>query len=346
MKILHVNLASGFRGGERQTVILIKELAKKGIVQALVCQKNSPLRVHLKEINNLVFFDSRNLLSGHLISFKADIAHAHEAKAVSWCLIHKFLTKTPYIITRRIDKPLKNKFSTRIAYSNAFARIAISSVIKGLIEEHNWGSVNLIPSSAAKFKSDSENTKKFKNLYSDKFLVGHAGALVDKHKGQKVFIDAIKIINNSANNMEFFFLGSGSDETMLKQYSEGISNIHWLGFKENIADYLAGLDLFVFPSRNEGLGSTLLDVMDHGVPIIASEVGGIPDIIINNDTGLLFENGNAEQLANAILKLHSDFDLRKLLAQQAKLHLKNFTPEKMTEKYLDIYKKPKFKLNI
>ena len=96
----------------------------------------------------------------------------------------------------------------------------------------------------------------------------------------------------------FLMLGDGADKEMLQQASQDVKNIKWLGFKSNLGDYLSILDLFAFPSRNEGLGSTLLDVMDYNVPIIASAVDGIPDIVHHEKTGLLVPPNDASALRN------------------------------------------------
>ena len=80
--IMHVNLAKGFRGGERQTELLIKELAKHDLKQYLVCRDNSPLREHLKTVSNLEFITANHQLMGHFaVHQKIDMIHAHEAKS-------------------------------------------------------------------------------------------------------------------------------------------------------------------------------------------------------------------------------------------------------------------------
>ena len=76
-------------------------------------------------------------------------------------------------------------------------------------------------------------------------------------------------------------------------------------------------DLFVFPSLNEGLGSVLFDVMQSNVPIIASDIGGIPDIIQNEKNGILVPIKESEAIYNAIIRLYNDEALRKKFANEA-----------------------------
>jgi len=340
LTVLHANLAKGFRGGERQTELLIRALAKHfKIKQLLACREDSPLRTRLADVEDLSFVAANNQLSGHYSAPHADIVHAHEAKAVHWAYIHKLLRNTPYILTRRVDTVVKDKWLNKKTYSNASALVGISTLIANQIRDQKWGEVNQIPSTLAHLETDHKEGKAFRNAFPGKIIIGHVGALVDKHKGQKVLIEAASLLEKSHPDLHIVFFGDGADKEELESLSKDIKNITWMGFKPKIGDYLPYFDLFAFPSRNEGLGSTLLDVMDAGVPIIASNVGGIPDIVIDNETGILVEANDSSALKDAIIKLSSDKALQTRLIEGAKKQIENYTPQKMAERYFSIYKK-------
>lgn len=340
LTVLHVNLAKGFRGGERQTELLIRALAKHfKIKQLLACREDSPLRTRLADVEDLSFVAANNQLSGHYSAPHADIVHAHEAKAVHWAYIHKLLRNTPYILTRRVDTVVKDKWLNKKTYSNASALVGISTLIANQIRDKKWGEVNQIPSTLAHLETDHKEGEAFRNAFPGKIIIGHVGALVDKHKGQKVLIEAASLLEKSHPDLHIVFFGDGADKEELESLSKDIKNITWMGFKPKIGDYLPYFDLFAFPSRNEGLGSTLLDVMDAGVPIIASNVGGIPDIVIDNETGILVEANDSSALKDAIIKLSSDKALQTRLIEGAKKQIENYTPQKMAERYFSIYKK-------
>jgi glycosyltransferase involved in cell wall biosynthesis len=340
LTVLHVNLAKGFRGGERQTELLIRALAKHfKIKQLLACREDSPLRTRLADVEDLSFVTANNQLSGHYAAPHADIVHAHEAKAVHWAYIHKLLRNTPYILTRRVDTVVKDKWLNKKTYSNASALVGISTLIANQIRDKKWGEVNQIPSTLAHLETDHKEGEAFRNAFPGKTIIGHVGALVDKHKGQKVLIEAASLLEKSHPDLHIVFFGDGADKEELESLSKDIKNITWMGFKPKIGDYLPYFDLFAFPSRNEGLGSTLLDVMDAGVPIIASNVGGIPDIVIDNETGILIEANDSSALKDAIIKLSSDKALQTRLVEGAKKQIENYTPQKMAERYFSIYEK-------
>ncbi len=340
LHIIHVNLAKGFRGGERQTVLLIQALAKLSEIkrQTLVCQLLSPLRAELADIPGVVFVNAGHQLAGHRKAGSADIVHAHEAKAVHWAWLHNKLYQTPYIITRRVDTPIKRKWSNIVFYRNAGYCVAISSVIAEQLKSFTTSPIYTIPSAHSGAVNDAEIAVEFRQQYPDKIIVGHVGALVDRHKGQRILIEVAKTLDHDYPEYIFVFFGKGEDEAALKKESEDANNIVWMGFKENVNDYLSGFDVFVFPSRNEGLGSVLLDVMNARVPIIASDVGGIPDLIKTNETGFLVAVGSASDIKDRLLTLKSNVILRHHVVDTAFSSLHLYSSDAMAEKYSQRYK--------
>ena len=358
LHVRHVNLARGFRGGERQTLNLIADLARRAspgengepgtpIRQSLVCLQGSPLITELAALELAVTVDVIEIhgrFKGHLGQPRADIVHAHEAKAVHWAWLHQRLTGTPYLLTRRVPQPVKDKWFNRLTYRTAACRVAISSVIESHLRERQWGETALIPSTLAHLPSDETAVGRLRERFGNtpaggRFVVGHVGALVDRHKGQRVLIEAARQLRDSHPQLLFVCLGTGEDEAAFKAESADLDNLVWEGFHTNVGDYLEAFDLFAFPSRNEGLGSILLDVMDHGVPIIASEVDGIPDIVHDDATGVLVPTGNAPALAAAIVALGDDAPRRERLVAGARAHLTRFTPSAMGEAYLGLYQR-------
>ncbi|WP_311945920.1 glycosyltransferase family 4 protein [Halomonas piscis] len=338
MHIIHANLARGFRGGERQTVLLIQALADKpGVAsQTLVCRPQSPLRDALTATPGVRFVSARHPLAGHRRAGSATLVHAHEARAVHWAWLHRRLYKTPYLITRRVDTPVKRKRSNQAFYRDAYRCVALSRVIAAEIQPLSPHPVVQIPSAYTPLTPDPEIARGFRDRYPGCFLVGHAGALVDRHKGQRVLLDAARRLRHTQPDMRFVFFGRGEDEAALKEESAGLENVVWAGFKTDIGSYLPALDVFAFPSRNEGLGSVLLDAMHAGVPVVASQVGGIPDIVRDGDTGLLFPPGDGAALAERLTRLR-DAALRQTLAEQAGRRLADYSPDAMANAYLALY---------
>ncbi|WP_416886060.1 glycosyltransferase family 4 protein [Marinospirillum sp.] len=339
MRILHVNLAKGFRGGERQTELLIRHLAKQNqdLEQGLVCRIDSPLRERLADLDRLSFVTARHQLAGHACRFAADLVHAHEAKAVHWAWIHHQLKGVPYILTRRVPQPVKDKWFNRLTYGAAACAVAIARPIQAHLQQRGWTQTSLIPSALAHLPQDEHKIAQLKQQKGTQRVIGHAGALVDKHKGQRVLLDVARKMQITHPDVAFWFLGEGVDAAALQAESQDLSQVHWLGFQPDLGNYLAVMDVFAFPSRHEGLGSTLLDVMDAKVPIVATAVDGIPDLIEHEVTGLLVPGDASAALYQQIVRLLEDQALAQALTHKAYQQLADFTPDQMAQRYLRLY---------
>ena len=344
--IAHINLAKGFRGGERQTAILIKALkaAHPELRQVLICHKKSALPEHLRDVKDLAIVKTGSALGGHFSrEVKADIYQAHEAKAAHWAAMHKKLFHTPFVIARRVPQPVRNTFFNRFVYGSADAVVSVSgfireAVIRSFGRDMNFsGRLFMVHDALSHQEADPARTAEIRKQYEGHPVFGHAGAYVDRHKGQRILIAAAREFLKKHPDARFILLGAGSDEEALRNETRDVPEIEWLGFKDNVADYLEAMDFFLFPSRNEGLGSVLLDVMDHGVPVIASDADGIPEVVSHEKTGLLFPKEDSAALLSAMERLYGDGELRKSLVTGAREQLKNFTPEVMAAKYYEIY---------
>jgi len=334
--ITHLNFAKGFRGGERQTQLLIEQLSKEGYTQKLLVRKNSELGQRCKDIQNLHIVEVPKPYIFHISDIKnSSLIHAHETKALQFAYFASLLTNIPYIVTRRVDNPIKNNFFNKLLYKKAKKVVALShAIVKEVNNICPIADITIIPSAFTESSINENKIKIIQERFKDKFLIGHIGALDDKHKGQSFLIEAAKSLQKTHPNIHFILLGRGKDEVMLKELTAGLSNITFEGFVNNVNDYIACLDLFVFPSRNEGLGSILFDVMQGEVPIIASNVGGIPDIIQHNENGYLIPPCNAEIICRSILYLYQEKSTRKKFVDNAKKTILKFSPDKMMKRYL------------
>ena len=132
-------------------------------------------------------------------------------------------------------------------------------------------------------------------------------------------------------------VGGGDDEAMLRSAAAGLSNLTFTGFVDNVGDYLAAFDVFILPSNREGIGSILLDAMEQGLPVVASRVGGVPDIVHDRKNGLLIDPASPAQLRDALLTLRADPGLRRTFGQWGQEFAKDFTGEAMCRKYVELY---------
>lgn len=337
-QITHLNFAKGFRGGERQTFLLIEELSKRGYQQEIITRQNSELAKRLETIPNLSIIEISKPYILHLSKIKsASLFHAHETKAAQVSLFTNLLFQIPYIVTRRVDIKIKENFFNRSIYEKSFYTIVLSNAIqKRVLNLSSTVKTKIIPSCATEFHYDIDNIQKIKAKYADKFVIGNIGAL-EYAKGQQYLLEVAKKIQHQYPNIHFLFLGTGTQETEFRKMAKDLPNVTFEGFVNNVGDYIKSFDLFVFPSLHEGLGSILLDVIQGKVPIIASNVGGIPDIIKHEKTGLLFNPKDTNAIYNAIEKLYLSENLREKLTNEAFKTIENFSVTTMVDAYEEVY---------
>lgn len=341
-QVAHINLAHGFRGGERQTELLIRELAKRGEKQALLCRAESPLLKHLEGTPGLTLIpleggDPR--LDGHMkLRARASIIHAHETLAAQWAYLHSCIFSVPYIITRRVDNPIGGGLFNRLMYKKAWRVAGVSSAIAAIVRARfKKVKAVCIHSACANMQPDPDHVRKLREQYQGCFVTGHAGAMVDKQKGQSTLIKAAARLKEHIPNLRVVLLGSGPDLEELQQQAAELPFVEFPGFIDNPADYFAVFDVFAFPSNNEGLGSVLLDVMAQRVPVVASDTGGIPEVVKPEKSGLLVPPGDDGALAEAILRLYRDPELRRRLGEGGFEEARANSPGAMAERYLNLY---------
>ncbi len=139
----------------------------------------------------------------------------------------------------------------------------------------------------------------------DALIVGSVGWLTDI-KGHEYLLEAIAKLRQDFPSLHLVIVGSGDRHDALLQQacSLGLSDaLHLLGHRDDVESCLAGMDLFVLPSLNEGMGRALIEAMAAGLPVIASRVGGIPAVVSHELTGLLVPPGDAGALAVALRRL-------------------------------------------
>lgn len=339
--ICHINLAKGFRGGERQTQLLIDELDALDWKQRLVVRQGSPLPNRVADPGKLEIVEvASNPLSAAFATRDVSLVHAHEARGLYSGLLANLVRGIPFIGTRRVTNPYSNSPIRDWAYRRAAAIAVLSSPIEELVHERYPGvETVVIPSAHADLAARHRPDPAFRAAYSGKIVVGHIGALVRPHKGQHNIIEVARAWQTSHPEVVFLLVGSGRDEDEFRELAAGLDNVVFAGQVSNVDDYLDLFDVFVFPSLMEGLGSTLLDAMCFGLPIVASRVGGIPDIIDHEVNGLLFEVDDSQVLAESLRRLLDDQAMQQSMREANLQKARDYSAARMAASYDALYKK-------
>jgi glycosyltransferase involved in cell wall biosynthesis len=338
MRIAHINLARSYRGGERQTELLARGLVDADMQQIVVVRRGGQLAQKLKSVNVDLREVAGNAIAAALATGSTDIVHVHDGRSIYAAWIRRRLSGTPYIVTRRVNNPIGTHRLARRAYRDAACVVGVAQDIADIVGRYDPGiRRTVIHSASSGFVPDPERVQQIRQKHAGKFLVGHVGALDNAQKGQQYIIDVARDLAISHPDIRFLLVGGGDDELMLKAAASGLENIEFTGFVNNVGDYLAAFDLFILPSNKEGIGGILLDAMDQGLPIVASRVGGLHEIVRDEENGLMIDPARPDQLKAAILKLRSSPELRIRLGKNGRNVSAAFSAAEMCRKYRQIY---------
>jgi len=151
-------------------------------------------------------------------------------------------------------------------------------------------------------------------------MVGVIGRL-SPEKGVDLALQVHRIVARHLPTARLLVVGEGPEQVALKNHAErlGISpSVGWLGYREDVEEVYRQLAVLLIPSRSEGLPNVALEAMGYGVPVVATSVGGIPEVVNDGESGLLAPSGDAEALAHRVLCILKDPSLRRRLGQRAR----------------------------
>lgn len=363
MNILHIGHSKGWRGGENQARLLIEMLTQefsdiKNYIaypcQSQIIERLSGVVSGALEFSSSKILNFRDLY--HLIKFcrlhHIDILHAHSARAHSLAYFAKFfIPEIKVVVHRRVDNRIKKSYFTRKKYlsEKIDAFLAVSDKTYAMLESYGvvLNSIALvkdgIPLQRYNFpekKSAKNNLIHGRNWLYEEPLVGFVSAM-DHQKNPLLFVEMISRLRSDGVFCNAVMAGTGKEIKAVNDaiIARGLSgNIKLLGFVDNVQDVFQGIDIFVLPSRNEGLGTVLLEAALAECVIIASDVGGIGEVVKHQQTGLLAESESVESFVQAmkyILKNPMKTEETKSNAKQ--YVIENFNIEMVVAKTHDVY---------
>lgn len=354
LRIVHIDTEKSWRGGQQQVVNLIEGLAQRGHQNILVLKKGSSLQevcgrlgIPTYPIRTFGEWDIAAALqiNNFLQYFKPHVVHAHSAHAVGLAALSSMGSDFPIIATRRVDFPLrKNPFSLWkhrrlkkiIAISNGVLRVLIQSGIpKEKIELVHSG-VNF-----SRYEKVVAVSRTELGLDDQSIIVGQVAALAD-HKDQPTFLRALQLLRFKEPRVRGIIVGDGALRSEIEHLAQsiGVSDIvQFMGFQSDPLRILAAFDVFCLSSKEEGLGTSIIDAMALKIPVVATRVGGIPDLVEHDINGFLVNPQDPNEMASALLRMiHSDKKslMREAAFQKAHEFDARITVEKMELVYASI----------
>lgn len=355
---IHIDTARTWRGGQRQVLLTVLGLRERGYRTVLVAHPEGELAARASEGHDLIRLAPRaevDLHAGWKLSriikdLRPDIVHAHDPHAVALgSLALSFLTsgKCPALIaSRRVAFHLKGNAFSRWKYHQVDCFVAASHAIRDMLigDGIDPDRIRTVYEGIDLHRVQVEPAA---NIHGEFWLPTHAPvvgavAALTQEKGHKYLIDAAALVVREVPDARFVILGEGDLRPALERQIKELhldKHVVLPGFRADILSFIKSFDVFVMSSLFEGLGTSLLDAMALSKPTVASDTGGIPEVVSHGETGLLVPPRDAHELAAAIVTLLKDPERRDRMGRAGLERVKRlFSADEMVEQTLGVYR--------
>jgi glycosyltransferase involved in cell wall biosynthesis len=356
---LHIDTARTWRGGQNQVLLTVIGLREIGHRATLVAHPDGELRARAAEGLDLIPLAPRTevdlsaawRLSRVVKRLKPDVVHAHDPHAVAMAsLALSFGAPSPapaLIASRRVDFHLKGNSFSRWKHRQVDCFIAASEAIRRMlvgdgvpadraVTVHEGIDVDHVLAAPA------VNVHEAFWLPHGAPVVGNVAALVP-HKGHRHLIEAAHLVVREVPDARFIILGEGELRDQLeRQVRESQLDKHVLlpGFRADVLGCLKGFDLFAMSSVTEGLGTSLLDAMACSKAVVATQAGGMPEVVDEGRTGFLVAPRDHHAMARAIIRLLTEEPLRRQMGEAGSARVRErFTVERMVVETAAVYER-------
>jgi len=345
MRILQLNFERGWRGGERQTLMTMRQLMLAGHDVELLARKGGELARRAQELDLMVHECADTMAVCRFLLARRrhyDVMHAQTANMMTWLAMLRPWLKTRVVFTRRTAFPLKkNEARNAWKWRQADALVAISDAAAA--EPRRLGlRVSIIPSAVELQPLNAAHLQAFSSQHGlgGRRVLATAAALTEE-KDPQTLIRAVHELAQTRQDFVFLHLGAGgSEEQAAKQLVKelGLESIYlFAGFQENVENLYRLMDVFVLASRHEALGSSVLDAFCYGVPVVATNAGGLAELLADG-RGLASEVGDSSALAANMARAMDDPALRATMTERGSRYVTlEHDPASMARSYLAVY---------
>jgi glycosyltransferase involved in cell wall biosynthesis len=365
MKVLITCLSYSWGGMEMYTLQTAAQLRKRNIEIEILCGHNSILHSESIKQNFIVhttkfrkYFHPMELLklSRFFSEKEFDLIHSGGSKDL-WLIVPSLKVskkKTPLLLSKHLGSYITKKdFLHKWIYNRVNYVLAISNVIaKNLVDTttlskekilllHNGIDTNRFDST----KVDSKKIKNEFNISNKELLIGMM-ARFSPGKGHEEFLKSAKKLCKKFDNLRFLIVGEPSkgEEKYANEVKTLAANLDinkkiiFTGFRNDIPEILAAMDIFVFPSHAEAFGLALAEALSMGKPSVCSRSDGVLDIAVDGETSLLFEKQNWKDLTDKLEILINDKEMRNRFSLASrKRAIEMFDLKVFTDKLINIY---------
>lgn len=356
LRALHVESGRNLYGGAAQVFYLLQGLRDRGVESLLVCDVGSDVgracaqvgiaarEIRIRGDLDVLFFAR---LIGIIRDFQPDVVHLHSRRGadVLGGLAGR-LCGAKVVLSRRVDNP-ESRLVVRLKYSIYHRVIAISDgirrllVAEGLAESKVALARSAIDTSSFPEAVSRETFLRTFDLDESSLTIAVVAQLI-RRKGQALLLGILPELAAAYPQVRILFFGKGADEARLREQARALGvadRCRFAGFRPDVKAFLPHVDVVAHPATMEGLGISLIEAAYCGAPIVASAVGGIPEIARDGCNGYLVPPNDGAALARALLALLGDERLRcQMGAAGREIVEREFLVDTMVESNLSVYR--------
>ena len=321
--VAHIELGAHLYGGAQQVLYLLGELSKTEVRSVLICPEHSAvgdaaqaagIEVEAIPYRGDLDWRATKRIREILIRHQVDLVHVHSRRGADiWGGLAARKLGLPCVVSRRVDNR-ERAWAVAAKYRLYDHVIAISEGIRDVLIADGLApeKVSCVRSAVdwERFQQPADKAglvSRF-DLPDDATVIGIAAQLIPR-KGHDVLLEALSDLVPRWPNLYLLVMGKGPSESAISEQIRTLDlgrHVHLVGFVEHLEHVLPSLDFLVHPARTEGLGVVLLQAASAGIAVIACDAGGMPEAVIDQETGLLVPPGDAGALTTAIERLLSE----------------------------------------
>ncbi len=352
MHILHLETGRHLYGGPRQVLELMRGLEARGVRSTLACPTGSAiaaaaaeagLEVVTHELGGDLDVASVSFLVAEVRRLKPDLLHVHSRRGADiFGGLAAAVAHIPAVLTRRVDNP-DTPLIGNLKYLAYERVVAISSAVRAQLEAQGIPAAKLSTIRSSVTAADcvpSWPRERFLsefNIEPGQRTVAIVAQMIPR-KGHALLLAAWPLIRDRCPDARLLIFGTGPLEAELKSRTGWGGTASFCGFNPELRAFLGHIDLLVHPALHEGLGVSLLEAQAAGVSIVAFAAGGVPEVVVDGETGLLVPPGDTAALAAAVIRLLGDPNLRQQLGAAGRERVqRRFGPMQMVDSYLALY---------
>jgi glycosyltransferase involved in cell wall biosynthesis len=355
LRIVHTVSSLGGGGMEHFVVRLVEAQRKAGHDASIFAVKGGPLfeQARAKDLPVHVLTQGTENIALRLaktVAFMArlrpDVVHAHNPTSMQYAVIGKLVARARFVMT---DHRGIYRKPTAFEWARTDAVVAVSEDTARISDAVGKAKRILVIANGVEIKHPKrarDEMRKELGLSDEPVCITVANLL--PVKGHDVLLRALAKLKADGVRLTALFAGQGTERDALEKLTNELglgfdsgspTRVKILGFRADVTELLGASDFFVLPSRMEGLPLAVLEAMSHAMPVVATKVGGLPEVVFNGEHGYVVKSEDPDALAEPLKRLATDAELREKLGKSALERAKSvYSFDTMTARYDALYR--------